>query len=157
MARISQKYFFITALVVVFFDQVSKFLFQQIVAPGEAKVIIPGFFKLVHVWNPGVAFGFFGNHPAWAKYLLMAVNLIAALGLYFLAKDKPKQVQFSAGLVAGGAIGNFIDRVCHGQVFDFLDFHIGPYHWPAFNLADSAITMGVLGLILIFSREDKLK
>ncbi|AEH45248.1 lipoprotein signal peptidase [Thermodesulfatator indicus DSM 15286] len=153
MERFSQKYFFITALAVAIVDQATKIFFQKLLAPGEIKIIIPGFFNLVHVWNPGVAFGFFGNSPHWARYLLMGINLVAATGLYWLARNKARSMQIFCGLVAGGAIGNFIDRFYHSRVFDFLDFHIGPYHWPAFNLADTSITLGVLGLIFIFSKE----
>ncbi len=154
MERISSKYFFIAALAVLVIDQVSKFFMQAILAPGEVKPIVPGFSNLVYVWNPGIAFGFFGKHPSWAKYLLMGINLFAAFGLYILSHKGSKAKQIFCGLIAGGALGNLIDRVFHGMVFDFLDFYLGPYHWPAFNLADAAISIGVCGLIFLTMKED---
>ncbi len=147
MARIPQAIlFFVVAFFVLVLDQATKALLRSLVAPGGEIVVLPGVFSLVHVWNPGVAFGLLANHPEWARYLLSVVNLLAVFFLYYLVRAGHSPLL--CGLVAGGALGNLCDRLLYGRVFDFLDFHLGPYHWPAFNLADAAISLGVLGLLL---------
>ncbi|NPA49030.1 MAG: signal peptidase II [Thermodesulfobacteria bacterium] len=149
----SQRVFLLTCLLVLGLDQATKFLVREILAPGEIRVVIPGFFNLVHVWNPGVAFGFFARGAEGLRYFFILANLLAAGGLFLYARGKDHLVQFLSGLIAGGALGNLLDRIFYGRVFDFLDFHLGPYHWPAFNLADTAITLGVLGFFLKLLRE----
>ena len=149
MARLSgQGLFFLIASGVLLLDQGSKYLLRQLVPWGETREIIPGLFDLVHVWNTGVAFGLFAHHPAWGRYLLLLINLLAFFVFYLWAKraSSLRQVVL-CGLVAGGALGNLLDRLFFGRVFDFLDFHLGPYHWPAFNLADAAISCGVILLL----------
>ncbi len=147
MARVHRpSLFFLTAFLVLVLDQVTKVALRSLVPPGGEIVVVPGFFSLVHVWNPGVAFGLFADHPSWGRYLLSLVNLLAFFLLYRLSRKGRSPLW--CGLVAGGALGNLLDRLLYGRVFDFLDFHLGPYHWPAFNLADAAISLGVLGLLL---------
>ena len=113
-------------------------------------VVIPvtGFFNLVLGFNTGVSFGLFGQAPAW---LLMAFTLAIVAGLLVWIHRSDSRLTASAlGLVVGGALGNLLDRLRQGAVADFLDFYIGSYHWPAFNLADVAIVCGV-GLLLVES------
>lgn len=128
-------------------DQASKFLLREALSAG-AVTLIPGFLDLRPVWNSGVAFGMLANGRGWLRYLFILVSVCAVLGLYFYArKVQDKTSQVLSGLVAGGALGNLVDRLLYGRVFDFLDLHLGPYHWPTFNLADAAITLGIAGLL----------
>jgi signal peptidase II len=133
-------------------DQVSKELLMRFVLKEGAIVqVIDGLFRLVSVWNPGVSFGFLGGERALPPWVLSAVAVIVCIGLMVWLRrvDRPL-TGMGIGLVMGGAIGNVIDRARWGAVFDFADFYVGRWHWPAFNVADSAIVVGV-GLMLIDS------
>ena len=132
-------------------DQLSKqLLLSYLMKAGAIMPVIDGFFRLVIVWNRGVSFGLMGDQalPPW---VLSAVAIAVCIGLFIWLRrtDRPL-TGWGIGLVMGGAIGNVIDRARWGAVFDFADFHIGHWHWPAFNIADSAIVVGV-GLMLIDS------
>jgi signal peptidase II len=118
-------------------------------APGERRPLT-GFFNLVLVFNKGAAFSFLADAPGWQTPLLVAFSLAAAVIVSVLLFRSPPRPMFCAGLalILGGALGNVIDRLRFGQVVDFLDFHALGWHWPAFNLADSAITVGAVLLIL---------
>jgi len=130
-------------------DQISKWLFLDIVQSANGHIEVTGFFNLVMVWNRGVSFGMFSNHAELGRWGLSALALAIAIGLFFwLRKAEHRMLATALGLVMGGAVGNVIDRVRFGAVFDFLDLHVAGYHWPAFNVADSAIVVGV-GLILL--------
>ncbi len=114
--------------------------------PPRVIPVLP-FFNLVLVWNRGVSFGMFGDGSAGPWLLvLLAVGIVAAL-LWWLRKAEGLLSVASLGLIIGGAVGNVIDRLVHGAVVDFLDFHAAGWHWPAFNVADSAITVGVVLLL----------
>jgi signal peptidase II len=132
-------------------DQVSKqLLMQYLMKIGATLPVIDGFFQLVMVWNRGVSFGLMDDRalPPWA---LSAVAIAVCVGLFFwLRRTDQPLTGWGIGLVMGGAIGNVIDRARWGAVFDFADFHVHQWHWPAFNVADSAIVVGV-GLMLIDS------
>lgn len=132
-------------------DQVSKqLLLGVLLNAGAAVPIFDGFFRLVVVWNRGVSFGMLGGDqvPPW---ILSAVAIAVCAGLFiWLRRVGQKFTGWGIGLVIGGAIGNVIDRARWGAVFDFADFHVGQWHWPAFNVADSAIVVGV-GLMLFDS------
>lgn len=133
-------------------DQLSKqLLLSYLTKAGGIVPVIDGFFRLVMVWNPGVSFGLMGGDRALPPWVLSAVAIAVCIGLFIWLRrtDRPFTA-WGIGLVMGGAIGNVIDRARWGQVFDFADFHIGQWHWPAFNIADSAIVVGV-GLMLIDS------
>lgn len=135
--------------VIVAADQFTKWLIVETVMNPPRVIELTPFFNLVMVWNRGISFGAFGNGSAWTSWALTAVAAIIVAGLLvWLWRAKTRLIAVALGLVIGGAIGNVIDRVRVGAVADFLDFHVGSYHWPAFNLADSAITVGV-GLILL--------
>jgi len=114
--------------------------------PPRVIPVLP-FFNLVLVWNQGVSFGMFGDGSvgAWALVLL-AAGIVVAL-VYWLRKADSTLSVVSLGLIIGGAVGNVIDRLVHGAVVDFLDVHAAGWHWPAFNVADSAITVGVVLLL----------
>ncbi len=128
-------------------DQATKGLVLAALPRGESLTVIPGLFDLTHVRNPGGAFGFLQQlDPGLRLALFAAAALLAAvvLGMLYL-QTPPAQRRLSIGiaLVFGGAVGNLIDRLRYGEVVDFLDVYVGSWHWPAFNVADSAITVGV--------------
>jgi signal peptidase II len=144
--------FVLPALAVIVLDQVSKQLVLRAIPVHQGFEVIEGFFSLVHVRNRGMAFGFM-NRPGFEMgfYLLTAVTFLAVLFLVFWfirLRAEERKMTLSLSLIAGGALGNLLDRFRLGEVIDFLDFYIGSLHWPAFNVADSAITMGTLWLAL---------
>jgi signal peptidase II len=135
-------------LYILFVDQWTKYLIQQRL-PLYGKVeVIHGFFNLVHVRNTGGAFGIFGGEKGGlGSWLFMVVSFVAIgiILLFFIRmREEKEMVYFSFSLLLAGAIGNLIDRLHYGEVIDFLDFHLFSYHWPAFNIADSAITIGII-------------
>lgn len=137
------------ALAIVAADQATKALVLARFSPGEAVVVTP-YFNLVLVYNRGAAFSFLSDAPGWQTPLLVGFALVAMGVVGYLLWRSPERWILSAalGLILGGALGNVIDRLRFGQVVDFLDVHAGAWHWPAFNVADSAITVGAVLLIL---------
>lgn len=137
------------ALAVLVSDQLSKLWVMRAIEPYRA-VEVTAFFNLVHVHNPGAAFSLLADQAGWQRLLFIAVAVVAsALIVYFLHKPCPgRRFCLALALILGGAIGNLVDRLVHGHVIDFLDFHLAGWHWPAFNVADSAITVGAVLLIL---------
>jgi len=136
------------SLGVILLDQLTKWLIQQTLVFGETVPVLP-FFNLVLVYNPGAAFSFLSTASGWQRELFVAIGLGAsALIVYLLRRHAgDPYFCFALSLILGGAIGNVIDRLVLGAVVDFLDVHVAGYHWPAFNLADSAITAGAALLI----------
>lgn len=145
------------ALAVLVPDQITKWLVQQHLALNESVPVIPGLFDLVHVSNLGAAFGFLNTTDiTWQRALFVAVTLLAlAVISYMLAKagDGETFLVWGLGLILGGALGNLVDRVRFGHVVDFLDFYVGDWHWPAFNVADIAITLGAFCLLISLYRK----
>lgn len=137
------------AVLVVAADQLSKWCILSIVMAPPQIVEITGFFNLVLVGNRGVSFGLFSNDTPWVQpaFAAFAAAIAVFLALW-LRRVENRFLALSLGFVIGGAIGNAIDRLRLGAVIDFLDFHVVGYHWPAFNVADSAITMGVIFIVL---------
>lgn len=137
------------ALLVVLLDQLSKYYMLNEVLGLQNIIVIAPFFSLVRAWNTGVSFSMFNNYGNVGALALSAVALmIVGFLLIWLKSEKNKIARVALGMIIGGAIGNVIDRVRLGAVFDFLDFHVGDSHWPAFNLADSFICVGAMILIL---------
>ena len=139
----------LAAVLVIILDQLSKWvILTQVMDPPVSITILP-IFELVLAWNRGVSFSMFTSDAAHAPYLLagFAVLVAGMLGIW-LSRVKALLPAVGLGLVIGGALGNVIDRLRFGAVVDFLYFHYAGWGWPAFNLADSAITVGV-GLLLI--------
>ena len=138
--------------VVALADQLTKWWVLKAFALYESKTVVPGFFNLTFVTNTGAAFGFLaGDQVLWRQIFFISISVIALVALYFAFKHFRSQgwyYVYGIGLIAGGAVGNLIDRLRFGAVIDFLDFYIKRYHWPAFNVADSAITVGV-GLFIL--------
>ena len=133
----------VTALVTVL-DQLCKWAMLEIVMEPPRIIPVTSFFNLVLVWNRGVSFGFLGGASSqWIPWLLtvLALAIIATLW-WWLRRAANRLMVLALGLVMGGALGNVIDRLRFGAVMDFLDFHAAGLHWPAFNVADSAITVG---------------
>ncbi|MEF2229495.1 MAG: signal peptidase II [Pseudodesulfovibrio sp.] len=138
--------------ITVALDQATKAWVSSAMDVWTGHPVIPGFFNLVHVLNRGAAWGFLdSDHIAWQRPLFIVVGLFA-LGVigYMLrtADTSDRWLIHGLGLIAGGAVGNLLDRVRLGVVVDFLDFYAGDYHWPAFNVADIALTAGA-GCILL--------
>ncbi len=147
------------AAAVVVLDQLSKSAVLAFFADRAAErrlVPVTPFFDLVLTYNPGMSFGLFSKTgPGAAIFVLVAAVIVAAL-LYWLRRVARPMLAAAIGLVIGGAIGNVVDRLRFGAVVDFLYFHIGSWYWPAFNLADSAITIGVAAMLfdgLLLHRE----
>ena len=150
MARLAapQRLGLVLALAVILLDQVTKFwMYQFLVVEGGRAVTVLPFFNLVTVWNYGVSFGMFNTGVAAWVFSLAALAISAALTVWLVRADRVL-LTASLGLIIGGAIGNVIDRLRFGAVFDFLDFHAFGWHWPAFNVADSAISIGVAVLFV---------
>lgn len=131
----------ISALILAL-DQITKTIAVSAFA-GKVIDVLP-FFNLVLVWNRGISFGLFNEHSAYGAYLLIGLALIiVAFFVAWLRKTDHKPLQIAICIVIAGALGNVIDRVLYGAVVDFLDFHAFGYHWPAFNIADSAVVLGI--------------
>lgn len=133
---------------VVVADQLSKLWIMGGFQLYESREIIPGLFNLVYVVNPGAAFSMFADVDSpWRHYFFLIIGCIAVVGLtiaYMKFKVENKYYYLPIGLIVGGALGNMIDRIRLGSVVDFLDFYLGNYHWPVFNVADSAICVGAV-------------
>jgi signal peptidase II len=140
---------FAGAAAVVLADQLTKWLVLAHFAPGE-RLELTSFFNLVLVFNKGAAFSFLAAEAGWQTPVLAAFALGAALVVSVLLVRSPERRMLCAGLslILGGALGNLVDRLRFGHVVDFLDLHAAGWHWPAFNVADSAITIGAALLIL---------
>ena len=139
------------ALAILIFDQLTKwallFVMRHFSSNELVYEVLP-FFNLVLVWNKGVSFGMFASHGELYPFVLAGIAVVITFVLLgWLGNVKTKLPAAGIGLVIGGAIGNVIDRVRFGAVIDFLDFHVAGYHWPAFNVADSAICIGVALLL----------
>lgn len=146
------------ALVIVIIDQISKHTVSTLLSVGDSISIIPGIFNITYIRNPGIAFGLLRGLPPSIRLPLLAIlsilAIVAILILLHRVKGKTLLQDISLSCILGGAAGNLVDRILYGEVVDFLDLHIGRYHWPAFNISDSAITIGVLVIfIILFSQQ----
>ncbi len=137
------------ATVAVLLDQLSKITMSRLLAYGQSETIT-SYFNLVMVYNQGAAFSFRANQGGWQLWFFSALALGVSVFIVFMLKKNASQRMFcwSLSLILGGAVGNLIDRIAYGHVIDFLDFHIGGWHWPAFNVADGAITIGAALFVL---------
>ena len=145
----------LVAVLAIGVDQVTKWWILASVMDPPRVINVTPFFNVVLVWNRGISFGMFSNESMAGVWILSFLALIIVGFLFnWLRKAESKRVAVSLGLIIGGALGNVIDRAVHSAVLDFLDFYIGSIRWPAFNAADSFITVGAILLILdsLFSR-----
>jgi len=139
----------VVAAIVIAFDQATKITIERLFEFGDSTPIT-SFFNLVLTYNKGAAFSFLSAASGWQGTLFMVVGIAASAFIVWLLTRHGKQKLFSTALalILGGALGNVIDRLAYGHVIDFLDFHLGGWHWPAFNVADSAIVCGAALLIV---------
>jgi signal peptidase II len=137
------------AVILVLLDQVSKITMSRLLVYGQSEMITP-YFNLVMVYNQGAAFSFLANSGGWQRWFFSGLALVVSLVIIWMLHKNATQRLFcwALTLILGGAVGNLIDRLLYGHVIDFLDFHIGTLHWPAFNVADSAITVGAALFVL---------
>jgi len=131
------------ATIVILFDQITKITILKLLTYGASRPLT-SFFNLVLVYNKGAAFSFLAAESGWQRYFFTLIAIGAAVFIIYLLKRHSGQRMFcwALSLVLGGAVGNLIDRLIHGHVIDFLDFYYRGWHWPAFNIADSAICIG---------------
>jgi len=139
-------------------DQLSKLAVIDRLTAYVDVIPVTGFFNLVHVHNTGAAFSLFADQPGWQRGFFVTVALVASgIIVYLLRKTAGRRVfSVALALILGGAIGNLIDRALYGHVIDFLDVYVGAWHWPAFNVADSAITVGAVLLIVDGMRKPQI-
>jgi signal peptidase II len=140
---------FAVAVAIVLLDRVTKLLVLESFAPGE-RVPITGFFNMVLVFNKGAAFSFLAGASGWQTPVFAAISSIASviITVLILRNTANRMLCAALALILGGALGNLWDRLLWGHVVDFLDFHAAGWHWPAFNVADSGISVGAVLLIL---------
>lgn len=145
---------------VLLLDQLTKLWVRQAIPVWEKGFsVIPGFFDIVHILNRGAAFGFLNRHDIdWQRPFFVLVSILAMGLIAVLARSKDDDGPFyvyGLGLILGGALGNLVDRVRLGVVVDFLDFYVGEWHWPAFNVADIAICVGAGALLVSFYQQQR--
>lgn len=149
----------VPAVTVVALDQVTKALVLRMFPIYYQKVIVPGLFNIVHVRNTGGAFSLFSQgDSALHRWAFIAIGLAAlAVIAYLYRQTSPTDFssRLGLGLIFGGAVGNLIDRLRFGEVVDFLDFYLGSHHWPAFNVADTAISLGAFTIIYALLRPQR--
>jgi signal peptidase II len=162
MRRILRKrniLFLAATFLVILLDQATKAWITSTMRLYDSFVVITGFFNITHVRNPGAAFGFLAAAPPLFRYIFFIAVTLAAilLILHYLRVSRIEETSLvsALALILAGAVGNLIDRVRFGEVVDFLDVYIGAHHWPAFNVADSAITVGAAILIVVLLRKRK--
>jgi signal peptidase II len=147
----------LVSLAIIVIDQLTKSYIMQTMRLHESITVIPNLFSITYIRNPGAAFGILSTSSGSFRFIFFGLTSLFALGLLGTILARMPQHdwmgQISVVAILGGAIGNLLDRLRYGEVIDFLDFYVEPYHWPAFNVADSAITVGVIFLILHFALE----
>jgi signal peptidase II len=136
------------AITVAVADQLTKLAVSTLMFYGQ-NIPLTGFFNLVHVWNTGAAFSFLADAGGWQRYFFIVITLGVSICLVVMLRKPRRRIEaLGYSLILGGALGNGFDRVVRGYVVDSLDFYWQSWHWPAFNLADSSITLGVFLLVL---------
>ena len=146
-SRLGKLRYLLVSLGVLVLDQWTKWLVEAHLPHHSAQEVIPGFLNLTHVRNTGVAFGLFASEGGGNGLLLTLLGLgaLAAVGVYFwFTPTRDRLLLMALALVVGGAVGNLIDRMSSGAVTDFIDLYVGSHHWPSFNVADSAISIGIV-------------
>ncbi len=153
-----RKYFLFIAIGVLLLDRLAKWAIASNIALHDSVVVIPGLFRLTHVENTGAAFGLFADSSAqWKVGALVSFSVLALVVVSALLWKNGHALSITTiglSLILGGAMGNLWDRMVSGHVVDFLDFYVGSYHWPAFNVADSAIVVGAILLVseIVFAK-----
>ncbi|HWZ45272.1 MAG TPA: signal peptidase II [Candidatus Saccharimonadales bacterium] len=159
-----RKYHILIAALIVLFDRLTKFMVSDRISLHDSVDVVPGLFRLTHVQNRGAAFGLFAESPSEWKVAILILFSVAALAvvsaLLWKNGNAMNPTAIALSLVFGGALGNLWDRVVDRHVIDFLDFYYGAHHWPAFNIADSAIVVGavlLLAEIFMAPQEEKVE
>jgi len=151
-SRAQPRRWWLLAVAVLGLDVSSKAAISTLMPYGES-IPLTGFFNLVHVWNTGAAFSFLANAGGWQRYFFIALAFGVSIWLTLeLRKPRPALEVVAYSLILGGALGNAVDRLLRGHVVDHLDFHLGGWHWPAFNVADIGIVCGALLMVLTSRR-----
>lgn len=153
------RYSLSIAAIILALDLATKYWIESVLTYGQ-QVPVTGFFNLVLTYNPGAAFSFLSEASGWQRWFLSAIAAIAAIIIIYLLQKYKTEKLFclSLSFILGGAIGNLWNRLTLGHVIDFLDFYVGNYHWPAFNIADSAIFIGAALLIIeSFGKKENIK
>jgi signal peptidase II len=133
---------------VIILDQVSKYVIVHLVMSPPQAIEVTSFFNIVMVWNKGASFGLFSTQSPWTQIALGSVAVVISIVLFvWMLRARSQWLTISLALIIGGALGNAIDRAVYGAVADFIDFHVSGYHWPSFNVADIAISVGVVMLL----------
>ena len=145
LARLYHAYLFV--LIIIGIDQITKLIMLALIFEPPRIIDIMPFLNLVPVYNTGVSFGLFSQSGIWGQVILSGLALAVGVLLPYISRNWLRFQRWGAIMMAGGALGNAIDRLLWGKVVDFIDLHLGGWHWPAFNIADSAIVIGV-GCIL---------
>ena len=136
------------AAAIIAFDQATKFWIVLDIMSPPRIIEVSSFFNIVMVWNRGASFGLFSSMSPWTPVFLCTIAVVISIALaVWMYRASSPWLAIALGMVIGGALGNAIDRVIYGAVADFLDFHAYGYHWPAFNVADMAIFVGVVMLL----------
>jgi signal peptidase II len=142
------KYLWVGSIIgiVLVLDQITKYLIQTHVRLNDSITVVPGFFNITHVRNKGAAFGILSTLPEfWRSAFFITVTLVAVAAISVLIiKTHERLLVYAFSLIAGGAIGNVVDRIRYGEVVDFIQWYVKSYYWPSFNVADSAISIGVV-------------
>jgi signal peptidase II len=158
-----KKYLLVSSIMgmVVLLDQITKYMIEKNVKQYQVISIIPGFFNITHVRNKGAAFSLFASAPESFRSLFFTIVTIVAIIVIFIMirKTHERLMLVSLSLIAGGAVGNLVDRVRYGEVVDFIQWYVKSYYWPSFNVADSAITVGVclLAIDMLFQTPEKAR
>ncbi len=160
MKRNDKRYVFliIISLICIVLDQITKIMVVNTIPLYHEIVVIPSFFSLVHIQNFGAAFGFLNNPETdWQFWFFTVITIIMLAFILNIVRTSSynKSLFFGLALILGGAIGNFIDRVFYRYVVDFLDFYIGNWHWPVFNVADICICVGTFLVVIVYYFEAK--
>jgi signal peptidase II len=144
----STRFWLAVAAAILVLDQLTKLAVARVLVLGQSVEVTP-FFNLVFVYNPGAAFSFLADQSGWQRWLFVGIAVAASIWIVHLLRRHPHERLFALALalVLAGAAGNVIDRILYGAVIDFLDFHLYGRHWPAFNVADTAITCGAVLLV----------
>ncbi|MGC9144345.1 signal peptidase II [Hydrogenobaculum sp.] len=146
--------YFITFLTVFILDEITKIEIRHMLKPNESIDVLP-ILKIVLIYNKGIAFGMLSNLGGAFRVLLLEILPIIAIFVsgFYAFKSKDTKISILMGMLSGGAFGNLFERVYYGKVTDFLYFHIENHYWPAFNVADSAVSLSIAGLILLSLKE----
>ena len=146
---------------VLILDQLTKYVIQARVRLHDSITVVPGFFNITHVRNKGAAFGVLSNLPEFwrsAFFIIVTIAAVAAISVIIL-KTHERLAVYAFSLIVGGALGNVTDRIRYGEVVDFIQWYVKSYYWPSFNVADSAISIGVafLAFEMLFGKQQELK